>query len=121
MHLLRGLSCCYTENIAELGLTIHNSSDEPLAQQIINTFKPDPVSAYGCDQCRKQATTVCPANRTRYLSSFPQTLRVNITVSRADNVLQRDSHQYPLQLFESLELSPSDHFIEVHSDSCSHV
>ncbi len=37
----------YTEKIVpEMGLIIHNSSDEPLAQQILNTFQPEPVSDY---------------------------------------------------------------------------
>ena len=103
---------CYTENmVAELGLTIQNISDEPLAKQIINTFKPDPVSDYRCDRCRKLANSECPAIRTRHLHSFPQTLRINITASLAENALPRDSHQYPLQRFEYLELSPRDHFI----------
>jgi hypothetical protein len=103
---------CNTENIvAELGLTIHNSSNEPLAQQIINTFRPEPVSDYRCDWCRKQANTNCPAIRTRHPHSFPQTLRVNITASLAENALPRDFHQFPLERFEDLELSPSDHFI----------
>jgi hypothetical protein len=32
-------------------------------------------------------------------------------VSLADNVLQRDCHQYQLKQFECLDLSPRDHFI----------
>ncbi len=43
---------CYTEKIvSEMGLTIHNSSDEPLAQQILNTFHPEPVSDSCCVNC----------------------------------------------------------------------
>jgi hypothetical protein len=57
------------------------------------------------------ASTECPANRTRHPSSLPQTLRVDITASHADNALPRDFHQYLLKQFECLELYPRDHFI----------
>jgi hypothetical protein len=56
-------------------------------------------------------TTECPANRTRHPSSFPQTLRVDITASLADNAMPRKFHQHQLKQFECLELSPRDHFI----------
>ena len=56
---------------------------------------------------------VTSANKTRHPRSFSQTLRVNITSSQAEYALPKDFHQHSLQRFESLELSPSDHFILV--------
>ncbi len=77
----------------QLGLTIHNPSDEPLAQQILNPFHPESVSDFSCAKCQMLVTS---ANKSQHPRSYQQILRVNITAPRADRALPGDFHKHQL-------------------------